>query len=204
MTQNELFSSGSMSSPADPLTPRACSRCGQTLARREGESEKKFQARKTCGCLADSRGLQPGEKTRWQSAYGGGWVGDAQYLAEGMCRRLARKEKRELPLRFWDGADWKKFFLMQLRIANGLLKVHSVDAILFGLRHPKGKNAYSLNAKWLPELFLLYRPPDSAAAPLHTEKIESPTQFREAPSTRPRGLLSRLRDDDGQESRSGG
>lgn len=213
MTQNELFSSGSTNSPDDPAagspgaSARTCGRCGQPLVRRPGESEKKFQARKTCGCLADSRGLAPGEKTRWQSAYGGGWIGDAQYLAEEMCRRKARKDGVELPLRFWDGPPWKQFFLMQLRFANELLKRHSVDAILFGLRHPKGKTAFSLRASWLPELFGLYRPPDPSAVPeaaeVPQEKVDCPPQFKECPPARPRGLLSRLREDsDGEEGRA--
>ena len=89
----------------------------------------------------------------FQSRFGGGWISASQYLAENMCDRMARKERTALPAKFWStSALWKKTFLVQLRFANSLLKLYSVAAIIDGLKHPKGKNVYSLGARFLDPL----------------------------------------------------
>lgn len=93
------------------------------------------------------------DKACFQSRFGGGWLTSSQYLAEGMCDRMARKEKTSLPAQFWVTSDlWKRHFLTQIRFANALLKLYGIEAILKGLRHPKGKTVYSLGARWLDPL----------------------------------------------------
>ncbi len=90
------------------------------------------------------------DKACFESRFGGGWLTASQYLAENMCDRMARKDKTSLPAKFWDTSDlWKRHFLQQIRSANSLLKLYSIEAILRGLRHPKGKNVFSLGARWL-------------------------------------------------------
>jgi hypothetical protein len=88
------------------------------------------------------------DKSRYPSL-GGGFVTGAQYLAERMCERLARKNKKPLPPKFWNAPEWKRTFLLQLRHAHSLLKVYRVEAVVRALNTPDGKGAYSLGAGWL-------------------------------------------------------
>jgi sulfur relay (sulfurtransferase) DsrC/TusE family protein len=74
----------------------------------------------------------------------------AQYLAERVCERLAQKDKVDLPAKFWNLTKWKRTFLYQVQLANGLLKIYKPEAIVAALR--KQKNIYSLGAKFLDPL----------------------------------------------------
>lgn len=163
---------------------------------RDKESVKKFLLRRTCGCLAKSRGNEPGKKTQRLSRFGGGWISDGQYLAEGMCVRVALSKGKTLPLRFWEHADWKNFFLMQLRFANALLKEFAAEAIINALRSPEGKTAFSLRAKWLRPLLEREQARFAIAASLEdkTEPVQGLLRYEPPATIRPRCLLSRLRD----------
>jgi hypothetical protein len=78
------------------------------------------------------------------------WVSGAQYLAESMCSRKARKTTgKDLPIRFWNTAEWKREYCIQLRLAFSLLKIYSVEAIVKALRNKSCQNAYSLGAPWI-------------------------------------------------------
>jgi hypothetical protein len=96
---------------------------------------------------------QPSDASRYQSRYGGGWITAAQWIAELMCERQAKKDGRGLVMKFWLQPQWKKPFAMQLRLANGLMKIYQPAAISRALRSPRGRGAYSLAAGWLDELF---------------------------------------------------
>lgn len=85
----------------------------------------------------------------WQSRFAGGFISNAQYLAECMCDRMARKDGRELPCKFWNLDLWKRKFLLQVRAANSLLKVYDCSAIIKALKTNEGKRIYSLGAQWL-------------------------------------------------------
>lgn len=84
-----------------------------------------------------------------KSRFGGGWLTPAQFLAEGMVARKARKEGTDLPLKFWEKERWKRDFLLQLRHAHSLLKVYSHEAIVAALRTRKGSTVYSLGAQFI-------------------------------------------------------
>jgi sulfur relay (sulfurtransferase) DsrC/TusE family protein len=71
----------------------------------------------------------------------------AQFLAEKICERIARKNKTVLTDQFWNQTKWKRTFLYQVQIANSLLKIYSWQAILSALK--KNPGVYSLNAKFL-------------------------------------------------------
>ena len=94
---------------------------------------------------------QPSEIRPYRSRYGGGFLTAQQFLAEGMCARLARNKKFDLPDRFWNLPTWKRTFLAQLRFANGLVKLYDPKAIVAALKRCPG--AYSLGAKWLDPYF---------------------------------------------------
>lgn len=92
------------------------------------------------------------ELCRFESRFGGGFITNAQFLAESIIAKQAKKENIELPKKFWTTDRWKRPFLMQLRMANALLKLYSVDTIIYVLR-TTGKNAYSFGGRWLDPLF---------------------------------------------------
>jgi len=92
------------------------------------------------------------ESSRFESRFGGGFITNAQFLAENMVAKGARRRGIELPAKFWNLDRYKREFLMQLRFANSLLKLYSIDTILFVLR-TEGKSAYTLNARWLDPIF---------------------------------------------------
>ncbi len=86
------------------------------------------------------------EASRYESRYGGNAITPAQFIAELMCERLAKKDKKDLPVKFWNLPTWKRTFLQQVLAANTLLKVFSPKAILQALkREPK---VFSLRAPW--------------------------------------------------------
>ena len=91
------------------------------------------------------------DKSRFESRFGGGFIAPAQYLAESMVDRIARKNKQILPHFFWKEKQWLKQFKLQLMFANKLLKLYSVESIIKVLRTPNGKKIYSLGAKWIYE-----------------------------------------------------
>ena len=92
---------------------------------------------------------QQTEKSPYKSFYGGGWVSAQQLLAEIICSRQARSRGKDLPDKFWSLPEWERVYLIQIRFALGLLKLYNAETILKVLRGPDGKNAYTLNAKWL-------------------------------------------------------
>jgi hypothetical protein len=61
-----------------------------------------------------------------------------------------KKKKAELFFHFWQHPRWKRTFLYQVQLANGLLKIYAEEAILAALK--KNPTIYSLNAKFLDPL----------------------------------------------------
>jgi hypothetical protein len=87
-------------------------------------------------------------KNNYPSSYTDRKISASQYLAERMCERIAKKEgKGDLPYKFWNVPVYKKFFLYQVNIANALLKLYSIEAILAALK--KLPMVYSLNAEFI-------------------------------------------------------
>lgn len=92
------------------------------------------------------------EDSPYKSRFGGGFLSKGQWLAENMMARMARRDKTELPHKFWNQPRWKRQFLNQLRLANSLLKLYDVEAIVRALNRREGKNIYSFSAPWLNDL----------------------------------------------------
>jgi hypothetical protein len=89
-------------------------------------------------------------KAKYKSRYTDRLVTVAQYLAELVCERQAKKEKTDLFFHFWQHPRWKRTFLYQVQLANGLLKLYAEEAILTALK--KNPGIYSLNANFLDPL----------------------------------------------------
>lgn len=90
--------------------------------------------------------------SKYESRYGGGWITPAQFLAEVMCERSAKKDNLDLPPKFWNLTIWKKEFLKQLNLANRLISKYDPALISKSLRTPQGKKIFSLGAKWLKDI----------------------------------------------------
>jgi hypothetical protein len=92
-------------------------------------------------------------KNSYKSNYTDKMVSAAQYIAERICEHLAKKDRTELCYQFWSTTKYKKVFLYQVQLANGLLKLYKAEAIIAALRkHP---NIYSLGATFLDQYIKL-------------------------------------------------
>ena len=137
---------------------RCCKGCQKPLIRRPQESQKAFDKRVCCNraCANESRRLARAEATPerpYQSRFGLGYVSDAEYLAELMVDRQARRIGRHLPDHYWNVQPWKSEWAMQVRFAKKLLSVYPKEAISRALRSKRGKEAYGLQAPFLVKLF---------------------------------------------------
>ena len=91
---------------------------------------------------------KPSEASPYKSRFAEGlWISCEQYIAETLTARLARKQGKELPPRFWNMPAWKRTFLNQVRLAAAILKIYDRKAVFAALR--REKNVFSLNNKWL-------------------------------------------------------
>jgi len=74
-------------------------------------------------------------------------ISPAQYLAERICERIAKKEKKTLAHKFWNTDYWKPIFMMQVVKANELLDYYNFAEIVKALAKPRASYIYSLGAK---------------------------------------------------------
>ena len=116
------------------------------------------------------------------------WLTPAQYLAENMVARQAKKDGTDLPIKFWEHLRWKRIFLCQLRFANSLLKIYDINAIIKALRSKRGKSIYSLGAKSILDPLIKVEQerldhkeeiasepkPVETSRPVETPKVEAP------------------------------
>jgi len=98
-----------------------------------------------------------------------------------MVARKARKDKVDLPVKFWMQERWKREFLLQVRHAAGLLRLYSVAAIVAALRTPKGKQAFSLKAPFLDPLIRVEQERVDRRAPPAPAEPTSPAPPAELP-----------------------
>lgn len=79
-------------------------------------------------------------------------VSAAQFIAEIICERLAKKNKKDLHYRFWLSSEWEKEYKGQIAAANKLLKDFPAKQIIDALKSSKGQKIYSLRAPHLPSI----------------------------------------------------
>lgn len=84
------------------------------------------------------------------------WVTATQYLAELMCIRRAKADKKELPHLFFKTKPWDAIYRFQVASANRIVKLldpektgSGAKALSRFLKSERGKNAYSLAGKWI-------------------------------------------------------
>lgn len=88
---------------------------------------------------------------KYPSKYSNGkQVSAAQYIAEMICERLAKRNKKDLHYRFWLSSDWEKEYKGQITAANKLLQSYDFNEIVHALNSTYGLKIYSLRAPHLP------------------------------------------------------
>lgn len=87
------------------------------------------------------------DNSRYKSQYGGGWITDAQYLAEIMCERQANRRDEGLCIKFWNTNSWKKQFQLQVLTAHIWLKKYSGRAVVSAVKSKSGSRVFSLTAR---------------------------------------------------------
>lgn len=88
------------------------------------------------------------ETRRYESKYSPGkFITGAQWLAELMCERKARHNKKDLPPFFWKDKEWSKFLVHQVVVANRLFKAFPEKAIGRALRRKELSLVWSLADK---------------------------------------------------------
>jgi hypothetical protein len=138
-------------------------------------------------------------KTTFTSRYTDKPITAAQYLAERICERIAQREKTDLPFKFWNQTKWKRTFLYQVQIANGLLKIYRPEAIIIALR--KTPKIYSLNAQFLDPLIRVEQDTiekqERKVAEEPQEKVLPPVDITQKPRpafTEKKSALNKLRE----------
>lgn len=87
------------------------------------------------------------DKCRHLSKYGGGYINDAQALAEIMMERIAAKEKVALRDRFWEDKQWLNKYKLQIKHVSALLKEFGYDIVRESLNEFDMRNIYSFGLK---------------------------------------------------------
>jgi hypothetical protein len=133
------------------------------------------------------------KRSPYPSRFGGPdcWVSVAQYVTEYVCELKAKREKKDLPTRFWDLPDWKKYFRFQIVLANRLLKEFSPDDLVRALKDGRAKYVYSLNHPVVRKLAAEYKEKPSPAP-----KPVEPVPTGNLHQTNPKGkqsLVSKLK-----------
>lgn len=135
---------------------------------------------------------KPTEKCPYKSRFSPNkYVSLSQIGAEIMCERMARKEYKELPLKFWEIKKWRNILVWQAKLCSELRKKYRDDAIFSALMDKRSKYTYSFQAPWLIKTIEEYE-----AKPAQEIKIEivvteeKPTELR--PSSGGNNLASLL------------
>ncbi len=120
----------------------------------------------------------------------------AQHLAELMCERMASREKIDLPFKFFNLPKWKKTFLYQVTVANGLLKIYSEEAIKNVIR--MHANMYSLSAPMLDSLIQAEQEKLNRRAQVTIpQEVDAPTDISSKPResfVSKKSIINKLRD----------
>lgn len=86
-------------------------------------------------------------KAVYPSKYTDKKIGPSQYLADEIMERIAKKEGKTLPYKYWSLDQWKKIYLHQVTAAGKLLQECDPVAIMAFLRSVKGRKIYSLGLR---------------------------------------------------------
>jgi len=89
-------------------------------------------------------------KSNYPSRYSpGGWVSAPQYITELVCEKKATKDKKELPIKFWEIKEWRNYFKYQITLANKLINEFGADSVIAALKDSRCWKTYSLRSPFL-------------------------------------------------------
>lgn len=112
------------------------------------------------------------DKSRYPSRYSpNGWVHAAQYVTELICEKKAKIDNKELPVKFWDLKDWKKYFQYQITLANKLIKEHGEHVVISALNDKRLWKTYSLRSPILINIIKEYKQKEHVAKSI-AKKLE--------------------------------
>jgi len=93
------------------------------------------------------------DKSRYPSRYSpGGWVSAPQYITELVCEKKALKDEKDLPVKFWEIKEWRKYFRYQITLANKLIKEFGERSVIAALRDNRSWKTYSLRSPFLKSI----------------------------------------------------
>lgn len=100
---------------------------------------------------------------KWKSKYSPNkLISTHQYILEIVCENLARKDSKELPLKFWELKDWKWKYIKQSNRCKTLREKHGEDKLLdFVLKN----NIWSLAANWIDEALTTWQVTEAPKVP---------------------------------------
>ena len=91
--------------------------------------------------------IEPTDKSKYQSPTTGEYCTDAQYIAEILTVRQAKKEGVNVRYKFWNHKPWSTKYRYNVTEAYKILKQYSAKAVIAGIQEESW--AYSLKAKKL-------------------------------------------------------
>tara|TARA_R110000744_G_scaffold73552_1_gene147244 strand:+ start:4994 stop:5428 length:435 start_codon:yes stop_codon:yes gene_type:complete len=135
------------------------------------------------------------EKSRYPSRYSPeGWVSASQYITELICEKKARLDKKELPMKFWEIAEWCKYYKYQIILANKLIKLHGEEVVVAALKDNRCWSTYSLRAPRL-KLIIEEKEKEKVERPQNTEyNITDSKEVKYKTNNNQKSIISKLRD----------
>ena len=86
--------------------------------------------------------------SKFRSPSTGDFCTEAQYVAEILCQRQAKKEKvGNLAYKFWNQGKWKKIYIRQISLSNKLIKEFGEGVLIRFINSREGSDIFSLGMK---------------------------------------------------------
>ena len=135
------------------------------------------------------------EKSRYPSRYSpGGWGSASQYITELVCEKKAQREKKELPIKFWENKEWSKYYKYQITLANKLIKKYGEEPIVAALRDKRCWSTYSLRSPFL-EKIIQEKAEQVVERPASAEyNINDSEEVKHKTNNNKKSIISKLRD----------
>ena len=86
--------------------------------------------------------------SKFRSPSTGDFCTEAQYVAEILCQRQAKKEKvGNLAYKFWNQGKWKKIYIRQISLSTKLIKEFGEGVLIRFINSREGSDIFSLGMK---------------------------------------------------------
>ena len=121
-------------------------------------------------------------------------VTPAQYIAELICEKRARFLDKELPLKFWELDEWKKFYKYQITLAYTLLQKYTDSIIVAALMDSRTYKTYSLRNPLVTTLCEEYQQKVKLVEPLADYDFVKKATFKSSNKTNSSSPLSKLKE----------